>query len=402
MKAIYNRKDIFLRQTLGNHGICVNIIHETFHRILIPFLAAEISEFFCWCCGARPVPAFLDRKQNCSFRCKTGDRKGAEGRSAFFCFISRYSAACVGIKDRDAKPHIVAGACKRFLIDVALHRYLPAGADLPALEPGIIIFHLETVVLINFPQTVIPQLHGYYFSKNSAKGGVLPFPQFYGRNFLLHHEEFLEFLRRLDLLKTNGFQVSSTRNTLGPFVFLMRLVFWNQFLFRPCTYEELPNAYGLGLHSGCSPGMRSAYAAEQLRCCSVYVPGISFPSSPLDTDFQTSCLCITKVGAAPTLEVFSGRGDHASTSTDFTSGQPGHRSSTPEYEPGYPWNGTGLRCSSTVCHTIMLFSGLQTTTILFLGTDGYDKTPRPRCRVLLFLYGSTESSWSGSEVSPPG
>ena len=36
-KAIYNRKDIFLRQTLGNHGICVNIIHgETFHRILIP------------------------------------------------------------------------------------------------------------------------------------------------------------------------------------------------------------------------------------------------------------------------------------------------------------------------------------------------------------------------------
>ena len=105
------------------------------------------------------------------------------------------------IKDhRDAKPHIVAGACERFLIDVALHRYLLVGADLPALEIGIIIFHLETVVLINFPTDRDTTVICIFFRKFSKKVVFFCFHNLFTVVvFYYITKNLLEFLRRLDL-----------------------------------------------------------------------------------------------------------------------------------------------------------------------------------------------------------
>ncbi len=170
------------------------IISPEKYKTRILFLAAEISEFFCcvlrrsfstcsgsfWI-GSRIVPSAA----------RPETESGAEAAAAHFSVSSQDIPLHASDKDhRDAKPHIVAGACKRFLIDVALHRYLLVGADLPALEIGIIIFHLETVVLINFPTDRDTTVICIFFRKFSKKVVFFCFHNlFYGRSFLLHHEE---------------------------------------------------------------------------------------------------------------------------------------------------------------------------------------------------------------------
>ena len=84
----------------------------------------------------------------------------------------------------------------------------------------------------------------------------------------------------------------------------MRLVFRNQFLFSAHVHtKNFRNAYGsvciqVVLQECDQHTRRSNYGVVQ-GMCQVFLSVLA-----VDTDFQTSCLCITKVGAASYLEVF--------------------------------------------------------------------------------------------------
>ena len=172
----------------------------------------------------------------------------------------------------------------------------------------------------------------------------------------------------------------------------MRLVFRNQFLFSAHVHtKNFRNAYGsvciqVVLQECDQHTRRSNYGVVQ-GMCQVFLSVLA-----VDTDFQTSCLCITKVGAASYLEVFLLTRRPCLNIDRFYFQVSQVASSTLRYAPEYPGNGTGPRYSATEHRTISSThrDGIPRSFPAFQ-TDGSGKRLSPRCHGLPFFFtGSRE------------
>ena len=148
--------------------------------------------------------------------------------------------------------------------------------------------------------------------------------------------------------------------------------------------------------------MRSAYAAEPLRCC---LRCVQSTFHPVRLRGSLSGVPVRLLSWSRNLpqSTSSGAGTMPLRRRISPLSLPDHRSSTPECGPECPWNGTDLRCSAIICHTTSwTLPACRQRSSPASQTDGYGIRRAPRYHERLSPYGSTENSWSeSSEVRSP-